>query len=1794
MSSFLPSTASASVITITDGTHIVSDDQTGDSFYLNGSNISFTVEKGGAVGNITGNSINAILNNNVTINKGKVKNSIYAGYTNGNADVTSNSVVLIDSEASNVHGGSNRDKEATSNVRSNTVNIMSSSVRNLVYGGVTDGSSTVQENQVIIDNGTIGFIGTDGSFIGEVVAGGAVNSGNGKVINNSVVFNNSHAGWVYGGVNHNEESSSSVENNTVTINDGVVDAYVYGGSTLGNGVVKGNNVEFNSGEVSYIYGGCSLGNENSGSVENNTVKIKGGTVQIEAIGGITDGFGSVLNNVVEMQNSKTLTLYGGINRNYNSHNNVANNTVTVNNSSVQSDIYGGITDGDGDTTGNSVVLNDVISFTVGGGASNGSSIANVVEIVKGHIGGADSDGTFLGGNVRGGSGGNGNVIDNSVVFDDGEAGNIYGGYASGNALVKNNYIEITDGKIQFGLYGGYTSGDGDVSDNQVLVKNGEIGLNGHDGYVFGGSSYGNGNVQGNSVTLNSGKVGNVYGGINNKTNSTGSVQNNTVTVNNGTVLYDLYGGRTEGDGDVTENYIEVNNGTAQYILGGFSNGNGNVTGNQILIKSGSTVDYIEGANAQGNGNATNNQVHIIDSTVSGNIEAGFAAGSGEVSGNMVTLEKGTNESVIIGGSSYGSGTVTGNTVNLNDSNGETIYGGMSSSGGSGDVTNNIVNVKNSIIKHVIYTGYSEGNGNVLNNHVTIENSKIGYEDSDGTYNGGIVYGGLSFNGDVNNNVIELENTEVGNIYGGSTDTGNVTRNTVALKSVSVDGNVYGGYNTDSTGDVVSGNTLVLSKSDNTVGGVVQNFETIKLAETVEWERGTTVLKANQFVDNADGTRSLLDITEAETNLVAAASGQMTLLASDTADDFATLVLKYSGGTENLSETNPHKVLKSGAETTESKPINGVTLTYVSSQLVSLDAGNSYKDVLYKVDNIPTKIDLGDMTWGKGRNLEGMSYSFGSGAAVDATNLSFEKVTTALSTNDSMTLVDNATGITSAITPTAGDNKTIKIKDYTDTATGISYEATASGDVTADTNVVKYTVNSVTADKITLASQDWGKPAGNLPDTWKASSSTEIDASGFGYTGLVSTALKANDTATILNATGLTTVSPVTGGTDKTVTMNYTDGNGVRFVAEASGHISAASNAINYVVDSVSVNSVDLSSWNGSDNSEVTDGWSVATNVAVDTDSMTIPEDVVAGEEKAILTASGANTFSEKNITGSNAYKESKFTENSEKASDTKKGVTVSGTQAKGVAVGDEGKSLVYKVGKKETDTLALGAVDWKANDVLLDGSDMTKYDYAGVASIDADGFAVNYAKDVPQTIAAGDFMTLLKANETLSAIVNEEKKHAYNYEPVSGVKIDANITGKLMNSGNNIVFTAAENKASKLTFTNVAWNDSAPLMARPKNIIFSGADVDTSAINFYNLAYLDADQKMTLVSDFGDAIGVRTGDTYMVGTGFEGEGEALLDNGNLIYHTITEAGVSEQTHKTVMAGEAGLAVLAAGSEHLGKVLEGLGDMANVAPDGTTVSVSIGGGGNRYETGSHVNVNSWNAAVAVGAKRSVKGGSLEYGLFGEYGKGSYKLHSDAGTGDGDTHYAGAGLMGKWTNKHDVYTEASFRLGRMSDNSSDIMIDRHGNKYGYDVHANYFGAHVGVGKIFRYKGGKSLDVYGRYFYTKRDGVEFDAIQHYKLDSVKSSLLRIGARYGTTDKKWNWYGGLGYQYEFDGGSTGTVNGAAIRAASIKGSSVRGEIGMKMNATKTNPWQVDISLYGYGGKHRGFGGNVNVAYMF
>jgi autotransporter passenger strand-loop-strand repeat protein len=800
--------------------------------------------------------------------------------------------------------------------------------------------------------------------------------------------------------------------------------------------------------------------------------------------------------------------------------------------------------------------------------------------------------------------------------------------------------------------------------------------------------------------------------------------------------------------------------------------------------------------------------------------------------------------------------------------------------------------------------------------------------------------------------------------------------------------------------------------------------------------------------------------------------------------------------------------------------------------------------------------------------------------------------------------------------TAG--KTIYMNETaTQLASGIdaSY-ATLSFSLAADQKTLTYDAHNTYKD-IAFSTVPWntGSAYYEAAASDRFNDNTSISAEKLRFTFAEESqkaSLASGSTMTLFaNATGLPSGMAVNYGSGKTSvaqSIEYKAPNGAALTGTLTGTAAttaeAGVGAVKYTAGSMTLDSVDLAGWDGTASSTVPDGWTAknGTAVTVYTDNMKhLPTDIPAGGSKAILTAAAGSFFLDNSISGGNKYgtnPDRLFTE-----TDTlQNAVVIKGTQDKGVKAADTGKSLVYAVGIKDVTAVSLGAVTWQKDAVLLDGSDKA-YNYSAVASLDDGGFGVAFEDGVPETVAAGDSMTLLKANETLHDMAAVEKQKQYKVTMQSGdlamYTVDAILTGNLTAGSSRVAFTAAVNQATKLTFENVNWLDSGALIDHKTtlaNVSFNGADVDTSKINFINKQGLKANQQMTLVSDFGDRPGTITGTRYKVGTAFEGEGAAEMSGNDLIFKTKTGAGhVSDETHHAVMAVEAGMALLAAGGEHVGSVMNGIGLTDNTGSDGTSVAVSLGGGAFHYETGSHVNSHTWNAVVAAGAKKELEKGTLQYGLFGEYGKGNYTLHSKAGRGDGDAHYAGGGLLAKWTNNHSVYAEASIRQGRMSDTATDILHDGAGNGYGYNVHTNYFGVHLGLGKVFYYNSGRSLDVYGKYFYTKRNGVNFETgTDHYDLDSVASSILRIGARYGSTDKKWNWYGGLAYEYEFDGEANGTVNGTVIRSASVKGSSIRSELGLRMDATKDNPWKADISVYGYGGKHRGFGGSVNVAYTF
>ena len=1996
--------------------------------------------------------------------------------------------------------------EANTNVSGYSVTLTGTGLTDAA--GALSWGGNVTGNSITVDGGQA-----------NTVYGGSTSTGNANENTVTIGSGSSKAGDVYGGYASGYPTSGNANSNHVNVNGGTVEQTLWGGySVMGN--ANGNEVTVSSGTVAYsLYGGWS-DNKNANK---NIVSITGGTVATAAYNAVYGGH--AYNDGAANENEVTVSGNANIENQVVGGSGVTqanNNTVTISGGTVNSTgwagaVVGGMSSGGGaDKTenGNKVFINGTANVTgdvTGGmdGYYTATASENTVTI----------DGSaVITGNVMGASGESRDKTENKVYitkdYTGTVTGDVYGGrlddsgnyfnsddpndvwYDKGNA--NRNEVHISGGTVTGNVYGGAVENNvtGNADGNIVEITGGTV-----KGRVEGGQSD-SGSAEGNVVTVSGGTVNYVVLGAFVGTGSTGNVENNEVTVSGTAYLErDVQGGQVFGSGKAIGNSVTLTGGTASKgVLGGATFGEvgnaGNVEDNDVIM---------EGGNA---------------GWVYGGYSDGYSYNGGAATGNTTDISGGTVDGYVFGGASYSDSAATGDTnenqVTISAEKGDTTIGGrvfggesFSGTGTSGNANSNVVTISGGTLSGNVGGGASvtiSGTaGNANSNAVTV---------SGGTINGD-VYGGYGYSAATGNTVTLGGGTEAATIasdvYGGFATNGTANDNTVNLKGNTnlAGASLYGSNKTDSTGNELhvggvkgetagSGENIWKSGADNKVVKVA-NFNSIAF-HSVKWDESVAALQATTLenVGAIDITNLTFDSTPA--------SGTMSLLKSGNV--LSDLTLTYKDGSATATATAAQLaagVVLASSVQTETAGEGGVNLTQKVNEKVFRDTSDN-KAIKYSV----AKGNVSGITFGKVTFVNGgmardlASYTLDAANTVDLSGLTFADTNKALATGNSMTLAANATNVASATAV-----KNIAIKDYKD-ATGNAYEATASGTVTAGSNAIKYTVDSVAADKVTLVSRDWSAAADNLLATWTASASTEVDAAAFGYTGTADTALKANDTKAILNATGLTTASEVTGGTEVPVTVAYTDtASGVQYDATAKGHVAAAADVVNYVVDSVDVSKVNLTNWNGTDSSSVatpngwtgtgvevtgeftapttdkeiatasagffddskiadtikyksgaafsedengvalaghqvggvkaedsgatlkyyamkksaetltlgtvafeaegtartytnaydltgatinsdglafsnedaltagskmylvdasaavkggdgaalanvnesikktyedkatanltiaggrtdtlvrdadksrlvytvgtsavtsatmsdnlvwSDGgthytnekhnfadsssinvggltftsttdplagaskamtliaqkddahavkgsvtgtpkftvtlakanttlaatgtgtaaidsgnlkytvsgvaldtvtvnsvgdtadtvpenWTLASGATVETGNMTVPS-LAAGNEKAIITGS-SGFFANAKING-NAYTETEFS-----ASDDTNAVTIAGKQGKGVTKSEDNASILYKVSKKDVSSINIGSLTWKDGGELLDGSS-TDYNYEN-AAYNIGGFAISNMEEV----AAKQSMTLLKANASLKDMAEETKTFAYpdSYEPVAGVTMKGEINGKLSKSGNNVVFTATENKATALTFGKVEWTGDKPLINHKeilKNVSFNGATVDTSNIDFYKEMYIEADQTTTLVDGFdGEAKVTPESTKYRVGTAYDGESETKLENGKLILRTKTAAGLSEQTHKTVMAMEAGLALLASGNEHVGKALESLGDVANQDSDGTSIGVSIGGSGNRYETGSHVNVHSWNAALAIGAKRELKQGALEYGVFGEYGKGSYKLYNDdGGKGDGDAHYAGGGLMAKWTNSHDVYAEASFRLGRMSD-SADNILEGGGNKYGYDVHANYYGAHVGVGKVFNYKGGKSLDVYGKYFYTKRDGVEYDAKQHYNLDAVASSVLRIGARYGSTDKLWNWYGGLAYEYEFDGEATGTVNGTAIRAASIRGSSVRGEFGMKMSATKDNPWQADISIYGYGGKHRGFGGSVNVAYTF
>ena len=708
-----------------------------------------------------------VLNNIVTLENGSNAMSVYGGFTlQGNAD--GNKVKGSDSSISfAVYGG-----WGTTGASNNKVELDNVNVSGTVTGGKTD-SGTASGNEVVLSSGTT-F--RDTLYAGYTQLGDAIDNNltltdisvesqdiyssfteNGQAGGN-VTLSNSYVRNVYGA----ETESGAANGSTVKGTVSTIDGKVYGGH--GTTGASSNTVDLDNVKVT---GSVSGGYTDSGDASDNAVTLSNGTTFTgDLYAGYTKN-GNATGNALTLSG---ITAPGSVRAGYTLSGN-ASGTVTISDSTITDDVYGGYTES---------------------GTANNSSVTII-----------DS------------------TISDSTVNEYSIGSSVYAGYTrSGESSYNQVTVSGSNASIQGRVYGGY--GSLDTSYNTVVLSEGAYVGDDVVGAHSAGDSATSQNVLYNEVSVSSGSrvEGGLYGGV--ITEGLGTVQYNTVNLNNASVGYDVVGGGVLLDaptGNVENNAVNISAGTVEgSVYGGafeyslaIDPGNSDIRNNTVSLSEDTVVSgSVFGGYDSGIGDVTGNSASVSGSSVDGDVYGGLLdAQTGSVEDNHVDISAGTVGGSVYGGAfQYSSGTDSGtsdslnNTVSLSEGTvvSGSVFGGYDS--GIGDVTGNSVSVSgSSSVDGDVYGGMAKGNddsnpGSASQNRVRIES---------GSTVGGSVYGGWNSNGETTGNFIYVNGTVSGGVTAGYTLSGDAAGNEVLVEGGTVLDHLYGGYTAlgSATGNVIT-------------------------------------------------------------------------------------------------------------------------------------------------------------------------------------------------------------------------------------------------------------------------------------------------------------------------------------------------------------------------------------------------------------------------------------------------------------------------------------------------------------------------------------------------------------------------------------------------------------------------------------------------------------------------------------------------------------------------------------------------------------------------------------------------------------------------------------------------------------------------------------------------------------------------------------------------------------------------------------------------------------------------------
>ncbi|MDR2455509.1 MAG: autotransporter outer membrane beta-barrel domain-containing protein, partial [Deltaproteobacteria bacterium] len=217
--------------------------------------------------------------------------------------------------------------------------------------------------------------------------------------------------------------------------------------------------------------------------------------------------------------------------------------------------------------------------------------------------------------------------------------------------------------------------------------------------------------------------------------------------------------------------------------------------------------------------------------------------------------------------------------------------------------------------------------------------------------------------------------------------------------------------------------------------------------------------------------------------------------------------------------------------------------------------------------------------------------------------------------------------------------------------------------------------------------------------------------------------------------------------------------------------------------------------------------------------------------------------------------------------------------------------------------------------------------------------------------------------------------------------------------------------------------------------------------------------------------------------------------------------------------------------------------------------------------------------------------------------TYNYFPDIGqvVGSGDTDYFGGGLLSRLdfpTSSGAMYVEVSGRIGRSSNEYQSADLDSPGGGISkYSSTTPYYGVHVGVGHEFSFDEANSLDLYGKYLWTRQKGddVTMSTGERISFDDVDSHRLKAGARYTRgLSPMLGVYGGAAYEHELDGKASAAVFGLPIEAPEMRGGTGVGELGLTINPMASGAVNLDLGVEGYVGKRRGVTGSLKVNFEF